>query len=241
MLKKLLVLSFGVGLSLTSSAGAQEHNLPALNAFGRFWGIGWSNGYHSGAYDGRFQHVKESHPAAMYGSNALLYPYQPGYEPQRPSIQASQGYSQPVYSNVGESQMFGSILQQPSNQMPQGYSGQAAPTPPPVVPPKPVEPPPTWLRPFLKDDAKEGAELPKPKSREELEAEESSPSDQLSPKTDSPKPAKQEPAKREPAKREPAKQAPARASDEDDLLTLSPPKSPIERFNEARRKQGSNR
>lgn len=228
MLKKLAVLSISVGLSLTSSATAQEHNHPALNAFGRFWGIGWSNGYHAGAYDGRFQHVKDSHPASMYGSNALLYPYQPGYEPQRPFIQASPGYAQPVYSEFGESQAFGSILQNsPTHQhhgVHQGAANPMAPTPAPAVPPKPVEPPPTWLRPFLKEDAKDAAELPKPQTREAAEPEEESPSDLLIPK--SIKPTKEEPAK---------------ASDDDDLLTLSPPKSAFERYNEARRKQGSNR
>ncbi len=226
MLKRLAVLTFGVGLSLTGAAGAQEHNLPTLNAVGRFWGIGWSNGYHAGATDGRFQHVKDSHPAYMYGSNALLFPYQPGYEPQRPYIQSSQGYSQSVYLNNGESQAFGSILQHPSNQLQQGVSNQTPPAPTHVVPPKPVEPPPTWLRPFLKDDDKDASELPKPMTREEVEAEDESPSDLLKLKANPAKPTKQDPAK---------------ARDDDDLLTLSPPKSPLERYNEARRKQGANR
>jgi len=226
VLKRLVVISIGVGLSLTGAAGAQERNLPAMNAFGRFWGIGWSNGYHAGAYDGRFQNIKDSHPAGMYGSNALLYPYHPGYEPQRPYTQASQGYAQPVYSNIGESQVFGSILHHPSNQLPQSTSNQVSPTPAPVIPPKPVEPPPTSLRPFLKDDAKVGAELPKPETREEVEAEQTSPTDLLKPKSNPAKPVKEEPTE---------------ASDDDDLLTMSPPKSPVERCNDARRKQGSNR
>jgi hypothetical protein len=226
MLKKMVVLSIGFGLSLASSASAQQHNYPALNAFGRFWGFGWSDGYHAGAYDGRYQHVKDSHPASMYGSNALLYPYQAGYEPQRPYMHASQGYSQPAYSEMGESQAFGSILQSAPNQVQQGMVSPIGPTPAPVVPPKPVEPPPTWLRPYLKDEAKADAELPKPKAREEVDTEESSPSDLLKPKADSAKPTKEEPAK---------------ASDDDDLLTLTPPKSAFERYNEARRKLNSNR
>ncbi len=226
MLKQLAVLSFSVGLSLTGSAMAQERNLPALNAFGRFWGVGWSNGYHSGAYDGRFQHVKNSHPANMYGSNALLYAYQPGYEPQRPFTQASQGYAQPVYSNTGDSQAFGSILQNTPNQI-QQYAPHTF-TPVPAIPPKPVEPPPTWLRPFLKDDVKGGAELPQPKTLDELEkaeAAEASPSDLLKHKADPVAPKKEGPAE----------------SSDDDLLTLSSPKSAFERYNEARSKAGSNR
>ena len=186
-------------MSLTGAAGAQERNWPAMNAFGRFWGIGWSNGYHAGAYDGRFQHVKDSHPGNMYGSNALLYPYQPGYEPQRPITQASQGYAQPFHANIGEAQ--------------QSTPNQNTPTPVPAIPPRPVEPPPTWLRPFLKEDAKGGTELPA--TREAGDTDETSPSDLLKPKSSPTKPIKE---------------APAKASDDDDLLTLSPPKSRLERF-----------
>jgi hypothetical protein len=226
VLKRLAVLGIGVGLSLTTSATAQEHNFPALNAFGRFWGFGWSNGYHAGAYDGRFQHVKDSHPASMYGSNALLYPYQPGYEPVRHYMQVNQGYAQPVYSDIGDSQAFGSILQAtPIQPQPTG-ANRMGPTPAPAIPPKPVESPPTWLRPFLKDEPKADSQLPKPATGEVLEAEEASPGDSLQPKSDSPKPTKDEPAK---------------ASDDDDLLTLTPPKSAFEHYNEARRKKNSNR
>ncbi len=132
---------------------AQERNLPALNSFGRFFGIGWSRGYHAGAYDGRFQHEKASHPASMYGSNALLYPYQPGYEPPRPFMQASPALAQPVYSNTVEMQGFGSILQGPSNQPMPNASTQLMPSQVPAIPAKPIEPPPTWLRPFLKEEA----------------------------------------------------------------------------------------
>lgn len=159
----------------------------------------------------------------MYGSNALLYPYQPGYEPHRPYMQASQGFAQPVYLNTGESQAIGSILQHPSKKLPQSISNQAAPTPAPAIAPKPVEPPPTWLRPFLKDDEKGGTAQLKLEKLEEVEADEASPSDLLKPKS------------------KPIKEVPANASDDDDRLTLSPPKSPLERYNEARRQQGSNR
>jgi hypothetical protein len=235
VLKKLAVLTIGVGVSLASSAAAQEHNHPALNAVGRFWGFGWSNGYHAGAYDGRFQHVKDNHPASMYGSNALLYPYQAGYEPARAYMQANQGYGQPGYSGsgyagtgytgAGDSQVFGSILQGAPNQPQQSGANRISPTPAAAIPTKPVEPPPTWLRPFLKDESKANAELPKPKAREEADAAEASPSDLLQPKSDSPAPTKKERAK---------------ASDDDDLLTLTP-KSALEHYNEARRKQNSNR
>ena len=217
MLKRLSALSIGVGLSLTGSLRAQEHNHPAMNSVGRFFGIGWSHGYHAGVLDGRFQREKDNHPTNIYGSSALLYPYQNGYEPYRTFTLANQGYVQSV-SGIGESQSFPSAQQNTLN--------QPTPTLAPVIPPKPVEPPPTWLRPFLKDDAKRGLEQPKQESREEVEAEEASPSDLLKPKT---------------SPSEPTKKVPTKASDDDDLLTLSPLKTPLQRYHEARRNQVSNR
>ncbi len=225
-LKRLAALSIGIGVSLTGAAHAQERNLPALNSFGRFFGIGWSRGYHAGAYDGRFQHEKASHPASMYGSNALLYPYQPGYEPPRPFMQASPALAQPVYSNTVEMQGFGSILQGPSNQPMPNASTQLMPSQAPAIPAKPIEPPPTWLRPFLKEEANQPVEQSKSSPREDVPAEETSPSDLLE--------LQSNPANLK-------KEQPQKASDDDDLLTLSPPKSPMDRYIEARRKQGSNR
>ena len=167
--KKLAALSISVGLSLIGSAVAQEHNLPAMNSFGRFFGIGGSHGYHAGNLDGRFQAVKQRHPANMYGSKALLYPYQPGYEPQRAYSSSNHGYAQPVYNNVVDSQPFSSI--------PLSDSSQASPTPAPAIPPKPIAPPPTWLRPFLKGD---------------VEALEVSPGDLIRPKSNQAEPPKKE-------------------------------------------------
>lgn len=220
MRKKLAALSISVGLSLTGAAGAQEHNLPAMNSVGRFFGIGWSHGYHAGNLDGRFQAVKQRHPASMYGSNALLYPYQPGYEPQRAYSSSNHGYAQPVYNNLGDSQPFSSI--------PLSDLSQASPTPAPVNPPKPIAPPPTWLRPFLKDDVKSGSEAatvpagPK-ETREKVDALEVSPSDLIKPKSNQAEPPKKEKPK---------------PSDDDDLLTVSPP---LQHLMEARRNPGSNR
>ena len=215
VLKSLVALSIGVGLSLTGSAGAQEHNFPAMNSFGRFFGIGWSHGYHAGNLDGRFQAVKDRHPANTYGSNALLYPDQPGYEPQRANSSFNPGYAQPSHNIGGDSQPLSSI--------PQSFSGQSTPTPAPPIPPKPVAPPPTWLRPFLK----EAAAIPDAESkgtREEVEAAEASPSDLIRPKKSN--------------RAEPPEQETPKPSDDDDLLTFSPPLPPV--F-EARRNQGAKR
>ncbi len=128
------------GVCFAQSAMAQEHNHPVLNSFGRFWGIGWSQGYHSPSADGRFQFVKNNHPANMYASSALTYPYQPGYE----SIPGQYG------SMVRTEQAWPQTMLM----APQGAS-HGAPVSPAMVPPpkpKPIEPPPAWLKPYLKDD-----------------------------------------------------------------------------------------
>jgi hypothetical protein len=170
-----------------------------MNSIGRFFGIGWSNGYHSGTYDGRYQVVKARHPAHNYGSNALQHPYHPGYEPQRPYAQSTQNYPQPIFSNTGEFQ---------SGSIPAGVSSQASPTPAPAVPPKPVEPPPTWLRQFLKDEDKGAPKAADQRSgqKETRKAEdpEASPSDLPEPK-------------------KAIEQGEQKPSDDDDLLTLAPP------------------
>ena len=215
VLKSLVALSIGVGLSLTGSAGAQEHNFPAMNSFGRFFGIGWSRGYHAGNLDGRFQAVKDRHPANTYGSHALLYPYQPAYEPQRAYASFNQGYAQPSRNIGGDSQ--------PLHSIPQSVSSQANPTPAPPIPPKPLDPPPTWLRPFLKEDVAT-PEFGSKGTREDMEATEASPSDLIRPKTSN--------------QAEPPNQEKPKPSDDDDLLTLSPP---LQHVFEARRNQGSNR
>lgn len=228
MLKKLAVLGIGVGLSLTEYAGAQEHNLPLLNSVGRYFGVGWSRGYQAGCYDGRFQAVKQGHPASMYASNSLLYPYFPGYQPhpgydtQTGNMPLNADFAQPVYSDASNALPVGAAMQN---------GLQTTPTPAPVIPPKPVMPPPTWLRPFLKDEARSGtdraaAESGTVETREEVQADEVSPSDQFKPKTEL---------------TEPQKEDMPNASDDDDLLTLTPPQNPMQRFNEARRRQGSNR
>lgn len=222
VLKRLSALSIGLALSFTGYAGAQEHNLPTMNSVGRFFGIGWSHGYHAGNNDGRFQHVKEKHPASMYGSNSLHYPYHPGYQPQPAYMPTNPAYAQPVYNSLGDSQSFGSVLP--------GTSNPVSPTPAPKILPKPIERPPTWLRPFLKDGEKGGTEEIQKESgtneqRENVDAIEASPSDLLKPKLDSIKPKNQKPPK---------------TSDDDDLLTLAP-KTPLQLYYEARRNQESKR
>lgn len=68
---------------------AEERNHPTLNSIGRFWGIGWSQGYHSGSADGRFERVKDRHPSSRYGSSNLTNLYRPGHEQISPQYEAT--------------------------------------------------------------------------------------------------------------------------------------------------------
>ena len=219
MLKKIVVMSGIIGLSLTSTASAQ-HNFPTMHAMGRYFGIGWSHGYHSGQQDGRFQSIKDQHPASMYASNSLLYPFHPSYSAQTLSQSAygavdqhgmhmSPGHSMNHSMAIGAQ---GAVL---SNQA-IGANGLPAPT---VAPPVPAEPAPTWLRPFLKDEKPAAEEAPvelvpaKPAEDEELLPAEDSPSDR----------------------------AKAKAEDDDDLLLPSAQLTPMQRYYEARQRSGSKR
>lgn len=151
---KLVVAASILGLT-QGWVSADERNLPALNAFGRFMGIGWSTGYHSNA-DGRFQMVKKNHPASAYPSSQLTHIYHPGYNPVRPGIPNTTAH---VYQSIPQGAQYGAPTQlvpaptlAPSldSSAPQKVTPEK-PTPEVVAPPKPVEPPPDWLRPYLQE------------------------------------------------------------------------------------------
>ncbi len=180
MLKKIVALSFVVGLSCTGTASAQ-HNLPTMNTMGRFFGIGWNQGYHSGQHDGRFKVTKDKHPASNYASKALLYPFHPSYSatPQSGSS-AMSGDSMTHHSSMGS--RLESLKQ---HGMPFGVKSrvergggaitQSGAIPnqavPPVAPAMLAEPATTWLRPFLKVNkatSEAPIELLPEKTREDL-------------------------------------------------------------------------
>ncbi len=210
MLKRIVLLSVGVGLSLTGTANAQ-HNYPTMNAMGRFLGIGWNHGYHSGQYDGRFKAIKDKHPAEMYASRSLLYPFHASY--------SAHGFVQPMNGHAN------SFL--PSHQSTGMHSmnfdsagvqtNQSSPSIAPPMPTIPAEPAPTWLRPFLKNQNQlldeEPVELEPAEQREEVVPEELSPSDRVK----------------------------AKPSDDDDLLLPSVRLTPMQRYYEARQRSEANR
>ncbi len=114
-------------IGINSNGRADDQGFSRLNAVGRFLGVGYShNGYHSGSA-GRLQIVQQNHPASAYPSTYRPSPFQPAEFAYRP--QPSMNYAPPmafVRPSVGE------------------------PTKAPVM--APVEPPPKWLEPYLKED-----------------------------------------------------------------------------------------
>lgn len=206
-----------VGLLIAGPVSlAQEHNFPALNTFGRFFGIGWSHGYHSSTIDGRFEHHKASHPASMYASSGLLYPYDPNYSAAQVTYGA--GHQQ-HYQNYGVMQPTPAPAMNPSNvvRQPSLSGGQSPSTPPASIqPPKPIEPPPAWLRQYLNDGDASGqrpSDKPAVETREEVTPKEASPSDKRK----------------------------AVSEDDDDLLIPQTQLTPMQRYHQARQYQGRTR
>lgn len=121
-----------IGVLPGSTAQAGDNGHPALNAIGRFWGVGYSQrGYQ--VAPGPLNVVRKMHPASAYGSTALLAPYHQASYPQ--------AYSPPS-----------PVLSYPTQ--PQALADTNAE----VVPaPKPVGPPPTWLEPYLNEKASKPA------------------------------------------------------------------------------------
>lgn len=133
MRQTLLTLALCCSFSQLASAQQQEH-APWLNAFGRFWGIGYSAGYH-----------------AQTNSRLGLNHYSPTHnvipEPPRglhanPNLYAGHAGGQIPYGYP---------------QVGPGHSPTPAPTPSAIAPqnvvpapPKPVEPPPNWLKQYIK-------------------------------------------------------------------------------------------
>jgi hypothetical protein len=182
---------------------------------GRHFGIGWSHGYHAGRLDGRFQAVKDQHPASMYGSRALLYPYHPGYTP------GLTGNSPPIHGFAqGQPLDTASRVQMNQAQVSWGemYTNPLAPTVAPAIQPRPQEPSPPQARALSDDQLQSGTgdspvELSPVEELEAVEPNDASPGDRPSIKPE----------------------------DDDDLLSPSARLTPLQRYYEARQRLGSKR
>ncbi len=131
-------------LTSPSSLNAQEvDRAPWLNSFGRFWGIGWSAGYHAN-YESRygFHRYTPTHnvvPSPFHGNQNMVYG-------ANASAMGGANYS----SSSPMSQ--GNFVPTPAPDLntPANGSPEQAETI--------VEPPPTWLKQYLKTDAPAGTQ-----------------------------------------------------------------------------------
>ncbi len=166
-------IGFALGLLFAAApAMAGEFGFPTLNTAGRYFGVGWSHHTYHSRVDGRYDVITNRHPACAYPSTALSAFYSPDYTnfPQRPDAD-NQGYGfwktpsiVPLPPN--SSRREDSILNDQSRVGVGGAAPRPAPelrpeelTPPkvnsrPAEPPKPKEPPPNWLKPYLDGEKK---------------------------------------------------------------------------------------
>ncbi len=144
-MKRRTLLTLVICCSWSNAGWAQEPQSPApwLNAFGRFWGIGYSAGYHA-QNNSRlgFHHYSPDHnvvpqpPRGLHG-NPNLY-----------AGPAVHGYGQgsmihmPMSAPIPSSAPFSNPSSAP------GMQSQNLVPPP----PKPVDPPPNWLKQYIKPD-----------------------------------------------------------------------------------------
>jgi hypothetical protein len=139
MRRCLLTISLiGSSFCMLGSVHGQEERAPMANAVGRFFGFGYSAGYHAQA-ESRYgfhrytptHNVVPQPPRGIYA--APMTPYgQPAY---------GAAYAQPIMAPAIPSQM-GQPIPMSSAEFVPAPSAQPA---------KPVEPPPGWLKQFLKD------------------------------------------------------------------------------------------
>lgn len=135
----LTAASFTPTVVNTGWAQEQEH-APLLNSIGRFFGVGYSAGYHA-RYDTRLG-IKHTPP----GQNVVPSPY------HRNAYTIPAASHMPFVHNSVQGAPIGPNAKQGATVR----SGNTATEPSaetiPAVPRKPSVPPPSWLRPFLKPD-----------------------------------------------------------------------------------------
>lgn len=170
---------------------AQDHDFPILNSLGRYLGVGYTRGGYHAAYDGRPNVVTDRHPAAEYRSAGFQNYQQPALyaHPLPPQWQsntaASPAPSSAPNSPINAPQPHG----QPTAGSTTGPQPEVLQAPPPQAPPKPVGPPPSWLKEYLQDEqAKQPQEatsspskniVPQQPILDQLPTPENSPSDLL--------------------------------------------------------------
>ena len=153
MRRALLTLTLTCSFSQAGWAQDQDR-APMLNAFGRFWGIGYSAGYHART-ESRFG-------VHRYTPEQNVVPQPPRGLAAIPSMHSGHSYgsatsygSQPAHAPMNNG-YAGSTLSAPTP-APMPAASQSAPAPA----TKPVEPPPNWLKQYIKpngENSKSNAE-----------------------------------------------------------------------------------
>ena len=142
MRRSLLTLALCCSLSQAALAQEQDH-APWLNAFGRFWGIGYSAGYHAQTNSRLgFHHYSPDHnvvPQPPRGLHANPNLYAGGAHP------AAAYYPPSMATNYGPTPA------------PQPMSTQSQNLVPPPPQSRPVDPPPNWLKQYIKPNGEKSS------------------------------------------------------------------------------------
>lgn len=138
MRRTLMTLALCCSLTQVVAAQEQEH-APWLNAFGRFWGIGYSAGYHA--------HTNSRLGLHHYSPGHNVVPQPPRGQHANPNLYSGQSHAQLQYGNPMSGAMHGPSMvptMAPALMIPQNSQNTVPP------PPKPVDPPPNWLKQYMK-------------------------------------------------------------------------------------------
>lgn len=136
------LLTFAICCSLYAPSLAQDQDrAPMLNAFGRFWGIGYSAGYHARS-ESRFgfhRYVADHNvvPEPMRG------PYPHPHMTNRPAY---------GYPSAGVNHGYAPGMSGPTSAPPLPATQNASQNLVPA-PTKPVDPPPNWLKQYIKPNS----------------------------------------------------------------------------------------
>jgi hypothetical protein len=159
-------------------AYSNDHGFPTLNTMGRYLGVGWSHHTYHSKVDGRFNVITNRHPACEYPSSSLTHVYDAGYTnypPRNFPLGSSSNFWQAPTPSVVEQKSKApqkvSVLESEKGENSSSRKveldtqpeivgpEQTKPEPAFIEPPKPKEPPPSWLKPFLDQDKRDDEAL----------------------------------------------------------------------------------
>lgn len=132
---------------------AADHDFSAFNSIGRYLGIGYTRGGYHAAYDGRPDLVTNRHPASAYRTGGLPYnPAQAYYSGYPQGVVASPAPTVAPQGNRPQATLQILPGQAKPSASPAQPSAEKVQPPGPVAPANPTEPPPNWLKDYLKQE-----------------------------------------------------------------------------------------